>query len=879
MAERSRKDVVIFVRTERCRRLGASVSIPVDSDAFYDSLHPKVAKWFRKTFGQPTEAQQLCIPDIAKGESVLLSSPTGSGKTLAGFLGIIDRLAREHYDGELDPKGIRCVYVSPLRALAYDIEKNLKQPLAALGLEEVITVGLRTGDTTTSERRKQRRKPPHILITTPESLAIILPQKGYRDALDRCEYVIVDELHAFAENKRGVHLTVSLERLERLRELETRLCRIGLSATVAPLDVVADYLGGSGPKPHVREASVGRHSIIEVLTPLRKQAYPPAGYTATRVITDMANIVDKNRATLIFTNTRSGAERIAHRLKLALPKLNDRIECHHSSLDRDVRQEVEDRLKDGELRAVVCSTSLELGIDIGHIDTVIMVSTPKGISRALQRVGRSGHSIHQISHGVLVATNINDLIECVVCARLTHERALEPIATLDFAPDVVIQHVMGMAMDDGMDPDAGFATVRAAYPFRNLKRETFDRVVEYLEGGGRSLAKQYRKTFGKIEEKDGLYHTVSRKVEREYLVNIGTIHANGMVNVLLNRRRLGAVEEGFVKGLKTGDVFVLAGKTVKLIDSSPAEVIVEAAPGRLPTVPSWNANKMPLASGIAQEVARLRTELDRRLNVEREDHAASADWLVEQWSISQINAEAIIDHFQNQSLISKIPTEQRFLIERFVDEEGDPERVHFFFHSLIGRSANDALSRIISSRVRKAVGGNALVTIDDYGFLLSLKTFQEMGVDEWKELFHAKDAGADLRHALEGSQLVKWQFSGIAQTGLMVPRNIPGAERKLRQLRWSSDILFKVLAEHEPDHPLMEQAIHEATHTFLDRNRAVDFLKSAATMDWELVEVPAVSPFAFGLYASKIKESMMMETPEEAIERLYRDMMVKLGRE
>ena len=234
----------------------------------------------------------------------------------------------------------------------------------------------------------------------------------------------------------------------------------------------------------------------------------------------MARIVDGNRATLIFTNTRSGAERISHRLKLALPDLSESIECHHSSLDRDVRQEVEDRLKDGELRAVVCSTSLELGIDIGHIDTVIMVSTPKGISRALQRVGRSGHSIDQTSHGVLVATNINDLIECIVCARLTHERKLDPVRVLDSASDVVIQHLMGMAMDEGVTPDEAFETIRSAYPFRDLDRTLFDRLIEYLEGGGRSLQQQYRQTFGKIEERDGRYHTVSKKVEREYLVNV-----------------------------------------------------------------------------------------------------------------------------------------------------------------------------------------------------------------------------------------------------------------------------------------------------------------------------------------------------------------------
>lgn len=848
---------------------------------FEESLHPLVREWFLARFGSPTEAQMLCIPDIAAGRSVLLSSPTGSGKTLAGFLGIIDRLAREHHEGRLEPRGIRCVYVSPLRALAYDIEKNLRQPLAGLGLEAEITVGLRTGDTSSAERQRQRRRPPHILITTPESLAIVLPQKGYRDALERCEFVIVDELHAFAENKRGVHLAVSLERLERIRRAaeDPPLCRVGLSATVAPLDRVAALLAGSGPPAGIREAGAGRRSRIEVMTPIRRKAYPPAGYTATRVITDMARIVGRNRATLLFTNTRSGAERIAHRLKLALPDVADRIECHHSSLDRDIRQEVEDRLKEGELRAVVCSTSLELGIDIGHIDTVIMVSTPKGISRALQRVGRSGHSIHRMSHGVLVATNINDLIECIVCARLTHLRRLDPIEILDYAPDVIVQHVMGMAMDDGVHPDDAYETIRAAYPFRELDRPTFDRILEYLEGGGRSLRKQYRETFGKIEERDGLYHTVSKRVEREYLVNVGTIHADGMVNVLLNRRRLGAVEERFVKGLKPGDVFVLAGKTVKLIDSSPSEVTVENAAGRLPTVPSWNANKMPLASGMAREVARLRSEMDRRLHESVDSGEEITDWLVEEWSISQVNAEAILEHFRNQALLSRIPTESRFLIERFVDEGEEDDRIHFFFHALIGRSANDALSRIVSQRVRDTVGGNTLVTIDDYGFLLSLREFQDMDRERWRSLFGPENAVAELDAVLRDSQLVKWQFSGIAQTGLMIPRNLPGRERRMRQLRWSADILFEVLLKHEPDHPLLEQGLHEAKHTFLDTGRAVEFLESARTLEWELVDVPAVSPFAFGLYASKIKESMMMETPEEAIERLYREMQRKLGRD
>ncbi|MCB1230569.1 MAG: DEAD/DEAH box helicase [Verrucomicrobiae bacterium] len=853
--------------------------MPDASAEFFDCLHPTTASWFRERFEKPTEAQELCVPRIVSGESVLLSSPTGSGKTLAGFLGILDQLLREHEsEGQLPRHAIRAIYVSPLRALAYDIEKNLREPLRGLGLEDIVRVGLRTGDTSAAERQKQRRQPPHILVTTPESLAIVLPQKGWREALAGCRFVIIDELHAFAENKRGAHLAVSLERLEHLIGPERSLCRIGLSATVAPLDEVGRFLMGTGRDCHLAEAQMARESIVEVMTPLRKDPYPPAGYTATRMIRDMAQVVDRNQATLIFTNTRSGAERIAHRLKLALPEIAEKIECHHSSLDRDVRLEVEDRLKDGDLRAVVCSTSLELGLDIGHIDTVILVSTPKGVSRTLQRVGRSGHSIHQRSHGILVATNINDLIECVVCAEMTKQGQLDEVTLFENATDVIAQHVVGMAMDDGVSADEAFAVITSAYPFRTLERAAFDRIVEYLEGGGRSLAGQYRETFGKIEEKDGLYVTPSKKVERDYLMNVGTIHADGMVNVILNRRRLGSVEENFVKGLKVGDIFVLGGKTVKLVEAGVAEVIVENAAGRLPTVPTWNAHKIPLGSGLAREVASLRTEIERRLVAERRETDEVADWLVERWSISQVNATAIVEHFENQRLLSEIPTANRLLVEAFRNEQEDPDRVHYFFHTLIGRSANDALSRILSHRVKEAVGGNALVTIDDYGFLLSLKSFQEMGLAEWRELFHRENAEADLRTALEGSQLVKWQFGGIAQTGLMVPRNLPGEARKLKQIRWSSDILFKVLSQHEPDHPLLEQAIREATHTFLDLDRACAFLDTVPKLEWRFVEVPAVSPFAFGIYASKIREAMMMESPEEAIERLYRAMREKLGK-
>ena len=835
-----------------------------------DQLHPRLAAWFTGNFGEPTDAQSQTVPHILAGRSVLLSSPTGSGKTLAGFLGVIDHLMRLH---EADSLGdaIHAIYISPLRALTYDIQKNLHEPLAGIGMSEVIRVGMRTGDTTATERAKMKRKPPHILLTTPESLAILLAQDAYREALAACRFVIVDELHALAENKRGAHLAVSMERLP-----SPVLCRIGLSATAAPLPLLAQLLVGVDRPCEIVKAKVARKRRVEVLSPLRRDPYPSAGWTAQRVLRDIAKLVESKRSVIVFCNTRSTTESLAHRLKLALPKLADQIEAHHASLDRDVRLETEDKLKRGELRAVVCSTSLELGIDIGSVDCVVMISTPKGISRALQRIGRSGHSIHEESHGVLVATNINDLMECIVCAEMTRHEQLDEVRVLECPLDVLAQHLVGMAMEGTWTRDSALAAIRRSLSFAKLSDETFDSVFRYLQGGGKSLERQYAETFGKLIEVDGKLAVPSKKVEREYLVNIGVIHSEGMVNVYLGKRRLGQVEEGFIKGLRLGDIFVLAGRTVRLVETDVGEAIVEDANGRLPTVPSWNANKMPLSSGLCREVTHLRTELSQRIKRGDDDDLLS-DWLVEHFTISMTNAAAIVQHCRNQCLVSEIPREGLFLIERFIDER-DEDYVQFFFHSLIGRAANNALSRIVAHRVKEAVGGNAMVTIDDYGFLLTLKSFQSLGADEWRELFGLEGAEQSLRAALDESDLVKWQFRGVAQTGLMIPRNRPGKEQKVRQLRTSAEVLFRVLVEHEPDHPMLVQAVREATHTFLDMPGALDFLAKAQSLDWRLVEVPVVSPFAFGLYASKIREGLMLEDPEEAIERLWQDFQRKTHR-
>ncbi|MDQ3413965.1 MAG: DEAD/DEAH box helicase, partial [Verrucomicrobiota bacterium] len=764
--------VGIVIRLRRWHKRGLQRNCPVRSqpavtnEDLFRRLHPRLAQWFRAAYGSFTDAQLRCVPSILEGESILLTSPTGSGKTLAGFLGVFDYLLRRLDPGKLS-LGVHCLYVSPLRALTYDIGKNLRAPLVEMELEKELLIHVRTGDTRASERAKFRRKPAHFLVTTPESLAVMLAQESYATHLASCRFVIVDELHSFAGNKRGVDLALSLERLEELtvaggvvpgRErasgasaagdtvpgYNSAVCRVGLSATAAPLDLLAKFLAGGDRPCRIARAKIEKESIVEVFSPIRRKPYPPAGYTGIRLYAELAELIRSRRSVIVFTNVRSAAEQLGLRLKELLPELANQIETHHASLDRSVRLEVEDRLKNGELRAVVCSTSLELGIDIGAVDLVVMVATPKGVSRAIQRIGRSGHSLNKSSHGVLVATNINDLVEATATAQLVREAVLDPIQVLEKPNDVLAQHIVGMAALAPIAVEDAFAIVRRAYPFRALERDEFEHVLEYLIGGGESLQRQYTGLFGKIAIVEGMISLAHPRVTREFLVNIGTIVSEGFVSVLLGRRRLGSVEEGFIKQLQVGDLFVLGGRVVRLIDTGVQEAYVERADGHLPTIPRWNAAKMPLTSGLARAVRDLRAELNDRLRTGPD--AEAIDWLVESYQISIANAQPIVEFFRAQLAISEIPVVGKLLIDLYREDDFS----HYFFHALIGRSANDALSRIVALRVRDRIGGNALVTIDDYGFLLTLRRFQELPLAQWKGCFRRAEAEEDLHAALRG---------------------------------------------------------------------------------------------------------------------------------
>lgn len=865
-----------------------------------------VTDWFERKFEHPTPAQVVAWPHIEAGRNVLIVSPTGTGKTMAGFLGVLNELALMEAERELKP-AIYAIYISPLRALSYDLEKNLNNPLQEIyGAKPPIKVGLRSGDTSSYARQQQFLSPPHILLTTPESLSILLSQERWLQHLSSVRWLIVDEIHSLAENKRGAHLSLSLERLQHLVESRPQdkpasFQRIGLSATVAPLPEVAHYLVGEGRSCEILDVSAAKKIDIRVYSPLSKNPYPESGYTGQRLIKELARLVAANRTTLIFSNTRSGAEAATFWLHGALPEFADQIECHHASLDRDVRQEVEDRLKRGELRAVVCSTSLELGIDIGSVDLVVMLSTPKGVSKALQRTGRAGHNIHVVSRGLLMATNMNDLVECCATVLLARSRQLDEIR-LPVAPlDVLAQHLVSMGCIQQWSRGAAYELVRKAHPYRDLSQADFDAVLDYLAGGGKALRQQYSDTFGKIELDDHSFITRSGRVQRDLLQNIGVIPNEGMVAVKLKGKTLGLVEEIFLRQLQPGDVFIIAGRAVRLERVGMMECFVARADSAVPTVPRWNANKMPLTNKVAEEIVAFRGELRARFENPAIKSGDQIAWINQRLDAGEANARIIYKMYAAQHAISEIPTADFLLVEEYFDQH-DPELEkelqpslpagikeqqkkrsrkpqhrfvphraarHYFFHCLVGRAANEALSRVLALRLSRLRGGNAVATPDDYGFVLTVTPTQQITPEDLPILLSPENFPEDLHQALSRSDLLKYHFRNAAQTGMMVYRNFFGEQKSLRKLQWSSEVIYNVLQQYEPDHVLLREARRDAVHVYIDLENAHAYLRKIDALPKRLRQINNVPPLSFAIFATKIKEALLVEDPREMTERLF----------
>src|SRR5581483_473488 len=571
-------------------------------------LHPALRSWFDAHYSSLSDIQQEALPYTLAGENTLILAPTGSGKTFAAFLSVLSRLAVRVSANKL-PNAVCAIYISPLKALDNDIHRNLQPALNALNMvsptKQQIRIEVRTGDTAQKERNRQRRSRPHLLLTTPETLSSILTQTTWRETGFDPDTVIVDEIHSFAEGKRGSLLTVCWERLE--YPVGRPVQRIGVSATAWPIEAIQQLLCGARRCATAR-TDVRKSHRLGVVAPETGTWLPPAGHNPFRVAPTVAELVLRAQCSLIFLTTRSGVERLALALKVLLPEIDEHIAVHHGSVNRETRQQIEDGLKTGYWRAVVASSSLELGVDFQSVDQVLLIGTPRGVSRALQRLGRSGHRINGVAQGSVVAMSLPDLLESIALHEAVREGRLDALRIPGAPLDVLAQVLLGMSIEQEWDADEAFELIKGAGPYAALSRKDFDDVLHYLSGQGKVLGPYG--TYGKIELHNGKFRVADAKTARNYYLNVGVISADYEMKVVsVRNKHLGTVEESFVANLQPDEAFIMGGRPVRVKRIHGNIAVVEAAKGEQVKTPRWMGNKMPLTSQLAEEELKLRREL------------------------------------------------------------------------------------------------------------------------------------------------------------------------------------------------------------------------------------------------------------------------------
>jgi ATP-dependent Lhr-like helicase len=846
---------------------------PHSDEEILASMHPLLREWFLSKFKTFTPPQRYAIVESSRGNNILITSPTGSGKTLAAFMASLSMLVDKAEKNELKDE-VYVVYVSPLKALNNDIRRNLEEPLSEIydlaekkGIDlQEIRIAVRTGDTDARERQKQMKKPPHILITTPETLAITLCSPKFSKTLRNVRYLIVDEIHAVAENKRGVHLALSMERLQRIQL--GKMVRIGLSATIAPIDEVARFLVGRDYGVErdclVADVSYEKKMDIRVISPINDFFNLTAEEISERLYDTIAELVRNSKTTLIFTNTRSATERVVYHLK---KRLNEPIRAHHSSLSKEVRLEVENELKEGKLKCVVSSTSLELGIDIGYIDLVILLGSPKSINRALQRIGRSGHRLHEVSVGRIIVLDPDDLVECTVLAKEAMERRLDRIRIPENCLDVLCQHVVGMAIEKKWKIEEALALVRNAYPYRNLSREDFLSVLRYLSGEFSELER--KNVYAKIwfDEHEGVFGRRGKMLRPIYYLNVGTIPDEVAINVITKEGKMvGKVEEDFAERLVVGDIFVLAGKTFRFLKSKGMNVIVEEVEGERPTVPSWFSEQLPLSYDLALRIQKFRREMEERLE-------NAVEWLMENYNIDKASANAIYRYFMEQKLFSEIPTDKKLVIEKY---EG--EKNYYFFHTLVGRKANNAISRVFAYRVGIMKDCNVQIVLNDNGFALILPEHKRLSDAEIESLFLMPNFEDHLKKSLDRTEMLRRRFRHVAVRSFMILRNYLGREKSVWKQQLNADAILSFLKRYYPDFPVLRETYREIMEDAMDIKNAMDYLsRIGKEIELKIVRVPYPSPFAFNLFILGEEDVVLMEDRRKVLRELHEKVMAVIG--
>ncbi len=875
---------------------------PFTAEESLSALNPVLRAWFEKKYKGLTPPQRYSFRLIKEEKNLLITAPTGSGKTFSAFMSILSSLFGMAQDGTLEDK-IYCIYISPLKALNNDIYKNLNVPLddvystpKAEGLKR-ISVGVRTGDTPQSERQKQLRTPPNILVTTPETLAIILNSPRFIENLKDIKYVVIDELHELANNKRGVHLSLSLERLTEY--LERDFVRIGLGATLYPLEEAAKFLVGYKNEKEERDcyivdATWDKKMDYQVMCPVKDIINASNDQIDKEIYKTLNSVIKKNETTLIFTNTRSGTERTVFNLTRRFRYGEESVAAHHGSLSRESRLEVEELLKKGKLKCVVSSTSLELGIDIGTIDDVVQLGSPKSMTRAIQRIGRSGHSFNDVARGQIIVINRDDLVECSVMLYEAKRRHLDSFTTPMNALDVLSQHIVGMSLNKKWKIDHAYETVRKAYPYHGLDRKDFDRTINYLAGAYVGL--ESRRVYGKIWAEEGEFGRRGRFTKLIYYLNLGTIPDTVSVQVYEKSRWIGGIQEEFLARLKPGDIFVLGGRLYRFDYSKGMNCYVSRADARMPTIPPWFSEQLPLTYELAIDIGNFRErfgEAVRRsvknsksvfsmLKKNRLEPNEDAKRILDEMPIDANAKHSIFQYFAEQLLFAGIiPNDRLILIEKTADKE--KKRNMIIFHTLYGRRVNDALSRVLAVLLGDIHETDIGVAINDNGFMLVTESDVKIKKDEINELVQelvSADIAAMLRDNVRRTEMLKRRFRQCAARAFMILRNYKGRQISVNRQQVNSGMLLGSVEEIGRDFPVLKETYREVLEDVMDLKRTKEIIAriKKGEIDYRVIETSAPSPFSHVLITFGEADVVMMKDRRKRLRELHKQVLDQIKR-
>ncbi|MDP9159822.1 MAG: DEAD/DEAH box helicase [Acidobacteriota bacterium] len=832
--------------------------------------HPLVRDWFVRRFGTPTEPQEQGWPQILAGRTTLISAPTGSGKTLAAFLACIDRLVRKALAGDLQDR-TQVLYVSPLKALGNDIQKNLEIPLGEILqmagerglLMPQIRTAVRTGDTLMHERRAMLKRPPHILVTTPESLYILLTAEKSRAILRDIETVIVDEIHAVADDKRGAHLTLSLERLQALSDRPP--VRIGLSATQKPIEEIAHFLTGSGRgNPVIVNVGHRRKLDLAVEVPASQLGAIASNEMWDEIYIRLVELVEQHRSTLVFVNTRRMAERLCHQLGERLGE--DNVAAHHGSLSRKLRLAAECKLKEGKIKVLVATASLELGIDVGFVDLAVQISSTRAIAVALQRVGRSGHWRGAVPKGRFFATTRDELQECAALVRAIRQGDLDHIIIPDAPFDILAQQIVAMCSAEEWDEDALFALVRRAYPYRNLTRDSYEGILEMLSEG---IAAR-RGRYGAYLHRD----RVNRKLRARRgsrlaaITSGGAIPETAMFTVVAEPEGMvvGTLDEDFAVESNAGDIMLLGNSSwrIRRVEGKSGRVLVEDAHGAPPTVPFWRGEAPARTEELSLQVAGLRHEVSDQLSnispvgawQNLPEVAETVAWLKEECGVDHSGAEQIVEYIlQGRAVLGAVPTQSTVIAERFFDEGGGMQLV---IHAPFGGRINKAWGLALRKRFCRSFNFELQAAATENGLNIALAEQHSFPLADVFEFLNADTVQPVLEQAACVSPIfaTRWRWDANRSLALLRfqgGKKVPPQIQRMRGDDLLASVFPDVAACQEnivgdiqiPDHPLVNEVMKDVLHEAMDLDGLQNLLRGMADGRIRCIAVDTPVPSQF----------------------------------